>query len=104
MPADPKKPPVRLSKKEYHLQRVRLYNEQEFNCKVCGGHMEFDHAAFHHTETGGMGMKGDDDKGFLTHKLCHPPKKKVWFERLVSKEDCDKFIAESRKNETDGDR
>lgn len=72
----PKDPPVRLTPKEYHEHRLRLYREQHGMCHECGCWMWFEEASFHHTSTGGMGMKGDDTEGWLCHVGCHPPKKK----------------------------
>ena len=69
----PKKPPVRLSKKEYHEQRERLYDEQMGGCKLCGKWFPIRELSFHHTDTGGMGMKGNDDEGYLCCLKCHPP-------------------------------
>jgi len=72
MKSYPKTPPVRLSKKEYHEQRKRLYEKQFRRCLKCQKWFPFNELSFHHTDTGGMGMKGDDDKGYLCCLKCHP--------------------------------
>ena len=72
----PKKKVVRLSAVEYQRQKEKAYAQQKGLCKVCGFWMAPEEASWHHTETGGVGMKGDDHKGYLTHVLCHPPKVK----------------------------
>ena len=75
MRPDPKKPPVRLTQKQYHEQRNRLYAEQLGCCLHCGQWFTIDMLSFHHDNTGdsgGMGLKGDDDRGYLCCLRCHP--------------------------------
>lgn len=69
---NPKKPPVRLTKKEYREQHERLYDEQGGICPHCEKWFEPEMMSFHHTDTGGMGMKGNDDEGYLCCIPCHP--------------------------------
>ena len=73
-----KTPPIKLSDKEYSEMRLKLYDDQHQLCHICGMWMEFDRMSFHHTYTGGMGMKGNDvdedgkPQGFGCHIGCHP--------------------------------
>jgi len=71
----PKEPPVRLTKKEYREQRKRAYDEQFGCCLMCRKWFPENMLSWHHDnsgDSGGMGIKGDDDKGFLCCLKCHP--------------------------------
>ena len=72
MTPNPKKPPIRLSKKEYQALRLVIYTKQYGICKGCGFWFPENRFSLHHIKSRGAG--GDDSEenveGYCVG--CHP--------------------------------
>jgi len=72
MTPNPKKPPIRLSKKEYQALRLVIYTKQYGICKGCGFWFPENQFSLHHIVSRGAG--GDDSEenvdGYCVG--CHP--------------------------------
>jgi hypothetical protein len=71
---NPKKPRIKLSDPKYHKLRLRLWKKNNYRCEICRKWTPFNEISFHHKNTGGMGMKGDDteENGVMCCLFCHP--------------------------------
>ena len=76
MPADPKRPRIKLSQKDYHELRDIVYLRCLGHCEICEKWMAYDEMALHHDKTKGAG--GDDslENCIGICAFCHEKKHK----------------------------
>ena len=73
MPADPKKPPIRLSPADYTKLRHAVYQRAYACCEICFKWVSFNEFSLHHDKSRGAGGDDTEENTVGCCLGCHPP-------------------------------